>query len=204
MSREPAALIILAGGEAKRMGFPKHQLCVNGKRVLNELHDRLSHLFIETIVVGRDLDNSPPGARIAEDLFAVRSPLVGIHAGLTEAATDLAFVVACDMPCVKPSLVEHLLTCSKGADVVVPVVSSYYEPLCAVYRRTCLRPVGRSIEQGDLKIISFYRKVRVREIHEQAIREFDPGLRSFVNINTPQEQRLAGSFAVANSDSGDL
>jgi len=183
VSREPATLIILAGGEAKRMGFPKHQLMVDGRRVLDELHDKLSHLFVETIVVGRDVANPPPGTRIAEDRFAVRSPLVGIHAGLTEVATDLTFVVACDMPCVEPLLVDYLLTHTKGADVVVPVVRGYYEPLCAVYRRTCLEPVERLIKQGILKVSELYRLVGVQEISEKQIQQYDSDLRSFVNLN---------------------
>ncbi len=184
MSHEPATLIILAGGEAKRMGFPKHQLMVDGRRVLDELHDKLSHLFVETIVVGRDVVNPPPGTRIAEDLFAVRSPLVGIHAGLTASPTDLTFVVACDMPYVEPSLVEYLLSRSESVDAVVPIVRGYYEPLCAVYRRTCLEPIERLIRQGMLKVSELYRLIGVREISEKQIQQYDSDLQSFVNLNT--------------------
>ncbi|MBU0595510.1 molybdenum cofactor guanylyltransferase, partial [Candidatus Bipolaricaulota bacterium] len=137
MSREPATLIILAGGEAKRLGFPKHQLIVDGRRVIDTLHERLSPRFVETIVVGREIEDLPPDVRLVHDLYHIRSPLVGIHAGLTASTTDLTFVVACDMPTVEPSLVAHLLDQSSGFDVVVPVVRGYYEPLCAVYRRTC-------------------------------------------------------------------
>lgn len=195
MSREPATLIILVGGEAKRMGFPKHQLMVDGMRVLDELHDRLSHLFVETIIVGSNVANPPAGARIAEDRFAVRSPLVGIHAGLTEAATDLTFVVACDMPYVEPALVEYLLTQTKGADVAVPVVRGYYEPLCAVYRRTCLEPVERLIGQGMLKVSELYRLVAVQEISEEHIRQYDTELRSFVNLNASTTIKAAARQA---------
>lgn len=195
MSREPATLIILAGGEAKRMGFPKHQLMVDGMRVLDELNDRLSHLFVETIIVGSDVGNPPVGTRIAEDRFAVRSPLVGIHAGLTEAATDLTFVVACDMPYVEPALVKHLLAQVKGVDVAVPVVRGYYEPLCAVYRRTCLEPVERLVGQGMLKVSELYRLVAVQEISEEHIRQHDTELRSFVNLNASTTIKAAARQA---------
>jgi len=185
VSGEPATLIILVGGEAKRMGFPKHQLMVDGMRVLDELHDRLSHLFVETIVAGRDVANSPPGARIAEDRFEVRSPLVGIHAGLTASLTNLTFVVACDMPYVEPSLVEYLLSRAESVnDVVIPIVRSYYEPLCAVYRRTCLEPIERLIGEGMLKVSELYRLVKVQEISEEQLRQYDAELQSFVNLNT--------------------
>jgi molybdopterin-guanine dinucleotide biosynthesis protein A len=185
VTREPATLIILAGGKAKRLGFPKHQLAVDGVRILDALHEKLGPLFVETIVVGRDVDGLPPGVRITEDRYAVRSPLIGVHAGLTTSRTDLTFVVACDMPYVEPSLVAHLLSRSEGVDVVVPIVRSYYEPLCAVYRRTCLEPIEKLIERGVLKVSGLYQLVNVHEVGENQVRRHDPELRSFVNLNGP-------------------
>jgi molybdopterin-guanine dinucleotide biosynthesis protein A len=187
VTREPATLIILAGGEAKRLGFPKHWLAVDGVRVIDTLHEKLSHLFAETIVVGRDIDGLPPGVRTTKDHYAVRSPLVGIHAGLSASRTNLAFVVACDMPYVKPSLVEFLLSLAEGVDVVVPVVRGYFEPLCALYRKTCLGAIEQLIMGGALKVSKLYSLVELREIGEDGIRQHDLELRSFVNLNVPSE-----------------
>jgi len=187
VTREPATLILLAGGESKRMGFPKHRLTVGGTPVLNHLHARLGPRFDETIVVGRGLDGLPPGARAAADRYAVRSPLVGIHAGLAASRTDLAFVTACDMPHVEPSLVEYLLDQAEGADVVVPVVRGYYEPLCAAYRTSCFEVIERLIARRTLKVSELYDFVRVRKANEEQVRLHDPRLRSFVNLNVPAE-----------------
>ena len=187
MTREPATLIILAGGEAKRLGFPKHHLAVDGERVIDTLHERLGPLFVETIVVGRDIDSLPRGVRTAEDHYTVRSPLVGIHAGLSASRTDLTFVVACDMPHVEPSLVAYLLSQAEGFDVIVPVVRSYYEPLCAAYRRTCLKPIEKLIERGVMKVSELYSLVDVRKAGHEQIRQHDPKLRSFLNLNAPVE-----------------
>ena len=185
MSREPATLIILAGGEATRLGFPKHRLMVDGERVIDRLYRRLGPLLAETIVVGRGLDGLPDGVRTTDDRYAVRSPLVGIHAGLTASRTDLAFVTACDMPHVEPTLVEFLLTQAEGVGTVVPVVRGCYEPLCAVYRRSCIAPIDDLIERGILKVSSLYDLVHVHEIAESHVRRHDPTLRSFVNLNVP-------------------
>lgn len=197
VKREERTLIILAGGEGKRMGFPKHELAVGETNILERIHQRLGDLFVETIVAGRGISISNQEIRIAEDGYSERAALVGIHAGLAASRTDLTFVVACDMPHVAPGLVSHLLCAAADADIVVPVIRGYYEPLCAVYRTTCLSPIGRSIEDGILKIVHFYREVRVLEIPEQDIREFDPMLRSFVNLNTPADQQLAGSLDIS-------
>jgi len=183
VSRKPATLIVLAGGEAKRLGFPKHHLMVDGERVLDRLCRRLGPLFAETVVVGRSLDGLPDSVRTTEDRYAVRSPLVGIHAGLAASRTDLAFVTACDMPHVEPALVEFLLTQAKGVDAVVPVVRGYYEPLCAVYRRSCIGPIEDLIERGVLKVSELYERVNIRKIPEKQVRERDVEFRSFVNLN---------------------
>lgn len=184
MIREPATLIILAGGESKRMGFPKHELSIDDRDVLTHLHARLGSLFVETVVVGRNVSSIPNGVRIVEDRYDERGAFVGIHGGLAAARTDLAFIVACDMPYVEPSLVEYVLSRSHGADVVVPVVRGYYEPLCAAYRATCIKPMEELIESGDLKIAGLYPHVRVHEVLEQAVLRFDPSLRSIVNLNS--------------------
>ena len=145
-----------------------------------------------TIVVGRGLDGLPDGVRVTEDRYAVRSPLVGIHAGLAASRTDLAFVTACDMPHVEPTLVEFLLEQAAEADVVVPVVRGYYEPLCAVYRRSCITSIEDLIERGVLKVSAPYGRVRLREIAEPPIRQHVPDLRSFVNLDpaTPSPPTL--------------
>jgi len=185
VNREPATLIILAGGEAKRMGFPKHQLVVDGGRVLDTLHDRLSPLFVETLVAGRDIEDPPPGARLVKDLYTLRAALVGIHAGLAASMTDLTFVIGCDMPFVKPALVEYLLSQADGFDAVIPVVRGYHEPLCAAYRKSCLNSIERLIERGVLKISAVYPLVETREIPEPELKPFDPELRSIANLNEP-------------------
>lgn len=186
MTREAATLIVLAGGEAKRLGFPKHRLAVDGVRVIDTLHEKLRHLFVETIVVGHAIDSLPPDIRVTEDRYAVRSPLVGIHSGLMASSTDLTFVVACDMPHVEPSLAEYLLSQAGGVDVVVPVVRGYHEPLCTVYRKTCLAAIEKLIEGGTLKVSELYPLVNVHEVNEEETQQQDPEFRSFVNLNAPE------------------
>ncbi|MFC2095124.1 molybdenum cofactor guanylyltransferase [Candidatus Bipolaricaulota bacterium] len=199
MRHEEATLIILAGGEGRRMGFPKHELALGETNILERIHQRLGNLFDETIIIGRELGSPSGGIRTAQDCYQERGALVGIHAGLSASQTDLAFVVACDMPFVERRLVSHLLGLAADVDIVVPIIRGYNEPLCAAYRTTCLPPIERSIEAGILKIIRFYSEVRVCEIPEHVIRQFDPNLRSFVNLNTPEERKLAASPDVLGS-----
>jgi molybdopterin-guanine dinucleotide biosynthesis protein A len=112
-------------------------------------------------------------------------PLGGIAAGLRAMDAELAIVVACDMPFLNVSLLRWLIDQSAGYAAVVPQLGDEYEPLHAIYRRTCTTPIVRRIEQGDRRVISFFADVRLRTIEEAAWRAIDPAGRSLVNLNTP-------------------
>ncbi len=61
------------------------------------------------------------------------------------------------------------------------------ETLHAAYRRTCLPAMEAAIRAGERRIISFFPDVRVRYIAPEEAAALDPGLRSFRNVNTPEE-----------------
>jgi molybdopterin-guanine dinucleotide biosynthesis protein A len=65
------------------------------------------------------------------------------------------------------------------------------EPLHGAYRRTCLSAIETAIGAGRRRIISFFPHVRVRYVAPEDVMPFDPELRSFRNINTPEEWEKA-------------
>jgi hypothetical protein len=114
-------LVVLTGGDSTRMGSRKVELRIGGRLFAEHIHERLAHLFDETLIVG----SAPPAGmsqawRHVPDLLSIRTPLAGIYSGLAAAETPRCFVVACDMPWVSPSLVEllagHALEERHGAD----------------------------------------------------------------------------------------
>jgi molybdenum cofactor guanylyltransferase len=102
-------------------------------------------------------------------------------------ASELAIVVACDMPFLDVTLLRWLIDQAAGYDAVVPRTGDEYEPLHAIYRRTCTNPIVRRLQQGDRRVISFFADVQLRPIEEAAWRVIDPAGRSLVNLNTPGE-----------------
>lgn len=184
------SLLILAGGESSRMGTPKHLLPFQGKTLLEHILKRLNGLFDEVLLAGRTPGLFPAGVVPVVDVKQLRCPLVGILSGLLAAGNSHVFVMGCDMPFIEPGLVRTI--CSQaltGADVTVPVVRGFREPLCAVYSRSCSDPILEYIDSGRVKATGFYPAVTVREVTEEIVRECDPLLNSFVNINTPGEFR---------------
>ncbi len=176
------------------MGRPKHALRINGRTIVEHLNGNLQQLFVETLLVGRDLPCRPEGVRFVEDAHGVKSPLAGIHSGLCASRTDLCFVVACDMPYVVPDLVDLLLVLAQGVDACVPVAAGFFEPLCAAYQKTALPAIERAIRDRHLKVSALYSKLRTNIVSEEEVRSVDPLLVSFRNLNTPRDV-IAHGFA---------
>ena len=61
------------------------------------------------------------------------------------------------------------------------------EPLCAVYTQRCLGPIENRLKRGDYRIRRFFNRVRVKRVSTKRLLTVDPDLRSFKNVNTPQD-----------------
>jgi molybdopterin-guanine dinucleotide biosynthesis protein A len=96
------------------------------------------------------------------------------------------------MPFLCPALIRHMGALAGSADVVIPRVIDY-EPLHAVYTPACLEPITRVLAAGG-RNAGILAEVRARILEEPELRRFDPELRSFVNVNTPEE------YAALNPD----
>jgi molybdopterin-guanine dinucleotide biosynthesis protein A len=186
--------VILSGGLAKRFdGREKAFLRVGEERILDKIYCVFKELFDEMIIVtnnphqfvGWDLD-------IVTDLFDIRSSLTGIHAGLFYASNPYVFYSACDAPFLKKEIVETVLDgIDDGIDIVIPETSAGREPLCAAYSKRCLNIAEQHLRQQKLKIQLAFRKCRIKTISEKKLRQKDPDLISFFNINTPEDLERA-------------
>jgi molybdopterin-guanine dinucleotide biosynthesis protein A len=204
--------IILAGGKSRRMGGRnKAFLELDGRSLIEIVIERVQNVCAEVLIVAGD--TSPYaglGVPLVEDHFRGVGVLGGLHAGLEAALHELALVVGCDMPFLSPELLQAFAAWAEGYDVAVlrhppPTLRGfaasgppprkaggtegglYVEPLHAAYRRTCLPAIEAAIKAGKRRIVSFFTHVHVRYVIPAEIASIDPGLRSFRNINTPDE-----------------
>ncbi len=186
----PCTGVILAGGLNKRFsGKEKAFLEIAGKPILDRIMDTFNALFNEIILV----TNHPVlylgwNVHIVSDLFQKRSALTGIHAGLYYSTYAHVFVSASDTPFLKKALVEKLLEkIEPGIDVIIPETSAGLEPLCAVYAKKRLPVVEKLLAQDRFKIRQLFKGARMKKVSESCLREQDPTLLSFLNVNTPQD-----------------
>lgn len=204
MSEATFTLIVNAGGQSERMGQPKALLPAppHGTPLLRHIVERLQPLVDgPTIVVANDatLPQSaglPSHVQVIPDRAADEGPLGGIVTGMQQVG-QWAIVVACDMPLVNPTLFQWMQKVAvegvggKKWDALVPMIKGRAEPFHALYHRRCLATMKHSLALGARRADSFYPLVRTRFLAESDLREHDPELHSFTNVNTPAEWQKA-------------
>ena len=202
--KTPVTGVILAGGQNTRFsGTNKAFMRVGERRILDFIYDVFRDLFEEIILVTNDpLQYLEWDLNIVTDLFPIRSSLTGIHAALFYAKTPYIFLAACDTPFLKKELIETIIgSIEPRVDIVIPETSEGLEPLCAAYSKQCFKPIEQQLGKQDLKIRRIFRKVRVKKIPENILRQNDQDLISFFNINTPDD--LARAEYIATSITGE-
>jgi molybdopterin-guanine dinucleotide biosynthesis protein A len=194
--------VILAGGRNRRFGGRNKALIdIGGRLVLDRLYSVFKSLFQEIILVTNDpFSYLKWDLEIVTDLFPYRSSITGIHAGLFFATNPYVFITACDVPFLEKELVGALVNfIGTGIDAVIPQTSKGLEPLCSVYSTNCIKPVEQQIQRQQFQIQRLYSKIRTKYIPESVLREIDPGLRSFCNINTPEDCAMAEKLGASLS-----
>ena len=186
--------IILAGGHSRRMGQNKALLPHPDDQSITfvqHLASMLATLCPEVLIVARDEAHASgytlPGVRIVFDQLPERGPLMGLYSGLSAMTGQHALVVAVDMPFVQPALLSFLLAQPVTEAMLVPLVNDVPQVLLAVYPRSILPCIEDRLRQGRRDPRSLLEMAPVQYIPEAQLRGVDSQLRSFINVNTPQE-----------------
>ncbi len=177
------------------MGQDKALLPFLGQPLIRRVVDRMRPIAAEMLVTTNQLDGYEfLGLPLFPDLKPGRGALGGIYTALSSAKSLLVAVVACDLPFASPNLIRCLanLLEAEQADAAIPAFPEGYEPLHAVYRReTCLPAIEWALENDLWKAISWFPRVKVRDVTPDEIIPYDPAGLAFLNVNTPQELTLA-------------
>ena len=182
---------IMAGGKSTRMGRDKAWIELDGKPLITRVADVLAQVADEVIIVANDPRYAALGLRVVPDRFPDGGALGGIATGVAAASFDRVLVAACDMPFLSVKVWRVLLDHSRDSDVVIPKIGNELETLHALYAKTCVTAMERALSAGKMRVISFFDAVRVYTIDERELRVADPTLRSFTNVNTPEELAAA-------------
>jgi len=191
--------VILAGGRSRRMGENKAEMMLRGEPLLTRVAHRLSSVVDDLLVIGpQSLASLAPHARVVEDALPAMGPLGGLYTALIATTSAHIFLVACDMPFIRPGLVRAMLAFAEtrcDAEVVALEANGRVQPLHAVYARGCLPAVERLLQASDHSLHSLLAQLAVVAIDAETVRREDPDGLSAFNVNTPEDWRQALSLA---------
>jgi len=194
--------IILAGGESSRFVSNKALGLLAGKPLVCHVVERLSRIADETLVViGRHERRAdyeaflPSSAKVLNDSNEGKTPLIGIVTGLQATRSDYALVCACDVPFVNEGVVQLLFRRASGADAAIPTWNGgRIEPLESVYRVvSTLKAAQETLAPSGLPLrVMIGKLAQVEYVSvEDEIREVNPDLRTFFNVNSMEDLETA-------------
>lgn len=190
--------VILAGGQARRMGgMDKGLVELRGRPllayILSALRPQVGSILVNA---NRNLAQYRTfGHPVHEDLVpGFHGPLAGMATGMQAATTPYLLAVPCDSPFVAAHLAATLYRSllDNGAELSVAHDGTRMQPVFALLRCTLLPDLLAYLGDGGRKIDAWYARQRM------ALADFSTAPEMFLNLNTPAdrstlEQRLAAA-----------
>ncbi|BAN34533.1 molybdopterin-guanine dinucleotide biosynthesis protein A [Sulfuricella denitrificans skB26] len=194
MTKEQSKItaVILAGGQAKRMGgVDKGLALMNGRPLATWVLERIAPQVDELLIsANRNLDQYRLfGHPVLPDPSPdFQGPLAGLLRAMTEAAHPLILSVPCDTPFLPDDLVGRLTVAleESGADIAIPVCGGQVHRAVCLCRHNLLPGLENFLARGGRRVgewQSMLRRVEVPFDDEQA----------FLNLNTADELTRLGT-----------
>jgi molybdopterin-guanine dinucleotide biosynthesis protein A len=188
--------IILCGGQSRRMGQPKEWLPF-GNEVLLQRVVRIVRSVVSPVVVvaepSRDVPILANEVRLVRDTAEYRGPLQGLVNGLSALSDeiDAVYLSACDVPLLRAAFIQRLIERMGSADIVVPEVEGFRQPLAALYRVNVLASAENLLQQNRFRLLDLQEAHQTVIVQRHDFVDVDPELESLRNLNTPEEYRAA-------------
>jgi len=186
--------IILAGGQSSRMGRPKAELPFEAATMLDYVISEMMRVFDDLVVaVAKPCPYAweTYGIRAIVDEAPNRGPALALERALRETRFDRAFACSCDVPFVNGDLARTLCDMLGDHDALIPHVAGKLQMLHGVYRKKCAKVLATMRTAGEHRLHEIVNFAKVRIVPEEEIRALDPELRSFFNVNTPEDYQRA-------------
>lgn len=176
--------VILAGGQARRMGGKDKGLIVFGDRplyqhVLERLRPQVSELAISANRNHERYEQS--GLTVFGDtLPGFFGPLAGMLSGLEHSRCEWTAFVPCDVPFIPADIVKTLWQGKQQAPAAYIDDGERSHPTIALMHRSLAPALRDYLERGERKLMLF-----LHSIGAQQVSYLRPAC--FINFNTPEE-----------------
>ena len=180
-------VVILAGGQSRRMGRDKLRLTLEGETLLARAVRRYGEVFPRVLVSVAGPGKFPElGDRRVFDVFPGAGPLAGLHAGLL-ASGEAVFLTGADMPFSSPAKALALTALCREADAcVLTDADGRWEPLFGYYRPSVLPKAEELLSSGRRSMGALLASVRLREVAPAELGEGPDSLLTR-NVNVPED-----------------
>lgn len=183
---EQIGAVILAGGKSSRMGRNKAFLSIGKDTFLEHIMAQLKDFPELLISAASKNDYAGLGASVVEDIKPDCGPMGGLFSALCLCKSKWLFAVSCDVPLLSEGLIHYLLEfVSDSYDAfVLKDRNGRIHPLCAVYSRRALDVLGDCLHNGNYKLMTALKRMKVKYVPLEHSIYPDSQL---ANINMPEE-----------------
>ncbi|MHA2378629.1 MAG: molybdenum cofactor guanylyltransferase [Candidatus Thorarchaeota archaeon] len=199
MSKRDLTVAILAGGDSSRFKSEKSLAEFRERPLISHMIEIAGQLSDHVLVV---VSNEAGGKALRKDVGeaslvadpedSVRCALTGAITAFEHTDTQYTLLLPVDTPLANVHLLRTLYDLRKGHGAVVPSwPSGYIEPLHSVYLAEHAYSRGLSVsEAGRYRMSDLLDSLaNVMYISTVVLKEIDPGLHTFSNVNTESELR---------------
>lgn len=182
-------IVILAGGEGRRMGGGKPGRDLGGSSLLGRTREaarRWSDVVAVAVrspdqVAGLDHDGE-----VIADVEGIPGPIAGLAAALDWAegrGADRVLVLPCDMPFLPDDLADRLsLALTPGAGAAVAASGGRLHPVCGLWRTSARAALDDQVRLNRLSLTALAERLN-REVADWPAPAVDP----FTNLNSPAD-----------------
>lgn len=186
----PVSALILAGGRSSRMGTDKALLPWNGvpllERVCRAAVQSCSSVAVLTPWPQRYQSVISAPVQFIEEAGPQQGPLIALKQGLAEVSTPWILLLACDLPCLDPQILQDwgrkLQSLPDVQLAQVPYHQGRWEPLCGFYHQRCFHQLQSFIAQGGRSFQDWLEQMPVQKLDVN-----DRAAAMLRNCNTPED-----------------
>ena len=149
--RKPG-VIVLAGGESRRMGMEKGLVPFQGKPMVAHVLAAAAAWDEHILIVANDPAYRQFGYPVVPDEQQGQGPVAGIITGLKHSHHEQNLVVSCDIPNIHPDVLALLAAKAEGNKVVILQAQGRIHPLIGIYSKACLPHFEACLGSGERKL----------------------------------------------------
>lgn len=179
-------ILILAGGQGKRMGYRnKAQLQIAKITFLEKILAQFQDIpcYIST---RPSYTPEFSGVKLVIDKNSDRGPVEGIMQAFLQTDQSAFFVIGCDMPLMNRQVYEELCAQFESPKGVAIQTEKRLYTLGAIYTRTMVEEMVQKLEKKDYRLKTLFQDGRAKILTTDQIKV---DLECFMNINFEEEYK---------------